>query len=283
MQTNNFSRLVMNPAIGAFGLAKVAKTLREFCSSHPGTPLVSVGCGIGLLERSVAQDVENPIFMVDPEPSGYYPGLEKPCYYAAVVKECGMHTTHKSVQELVNDYPSLIDGQSLLLLNWCGWGFEDIYDIEAVAALKPRSILVVYEKTGSAGSPAFHTFLKKQKMYQERYVYNIVDPRVEREACAHTPICMIWLELNDPSLPETIVEDVRCMLPHNATNPANKYLLENEFALERQSNPDFIKDFISIGCDRERLEETVTDPRKMGKMMSDLDFMIKALKKHEGK
>jgi hypothetical protein len=185
---------VMNPAIGVFGIHRVISVLIGLCRSEPEMPLVSVGCGAGLLEAGGKKNVKNPFFLVDPAPSSYYPKLKN---FDEVVNTCGLPTTHSSTQQLIEQHPELVDHRALLLLNWTGCEEEDDYDVEAIGLLKPKAIMIVYETTGIAGSPALHKFLETHTGYYEKEI-NFIMPI---SGCSHDHIVIKWLVSEKPERP----------------------------------------------------------------------------------
>ena len=144
----------VNPAIHSFGFDKVVATVAQFCKTYPTLPLVSVGCGIGVVEREVRARVKNDFFLVDPAPNSFYPYAKHSIHQMVVI--AGMPATHSYTSELLDTNPELVNGDAcLLLLNWCDYGHND-YDLEAIRLLKPRAIVATIDKLVSAGSFQFH-------------------------------------------------------------------------------------------------------------------------------
>lgn len=265
-----YQKQVMNPAVGAFGIHEVISELIGLCESEPDLPLVSVGCGIGLIEHGAHKNVKNPFFLVDPSPASYYPKLGN---FEEAVKICGMPTTHASTKALIADHPEFRHGGSLLLLNWCGWEDGDTYDFEAIELLVPSAILVIYETTGSAGSPSFHAFLKTTTLYEKQTSCELFS----KDACAHRNIVMQRWVLSEPDKKQQCRKQVfKCQLPHDSTNPSNKVLLKCE-------SDRIMREMSAFADDPQLVSETVRNPDKMAKMMSDLELFLAIHKQSDKK
>lgn len=226
-----------NPAIWSFGAKPVCDALVQFCRAYPGLPLVSVGCGTGLIERRARPAVDNDFFLVDPAPFSYYPQVRRGWH--RLVVEYGMPITHSYTSELVAEHPTLATGnQCLLLLNWCDFG-DDAYDLEALRLLKPCAILAVIDKTGSAGSGQFHKFMKETGDYKLTSLYSLhhTPQPGDTHPCSHDTICMQWWHARDASnqcLPVATKNHTtyQCMQTHDATNEQNIKVLESRAAVD---------------------------------------------------
>lgn len=106
---------------------------------------ISVGSGTGDREYIFQDKLNQKIICVDPNNS-----WKK--------TEIKIHPHYSYVKDLINEKPVLIDN-CCLLLYWPLFN-ENIYDIEAVNLLKPKTIIVYYESLGGAGGTLFHNFLK---------------------------------------------------------------------------------------------------------------------------
>lgn len=214
----------VNPAIHSFGFAKVVDTVMRFCKTYPTLPLVSVGCGIGVVEREVRAMVKNDFFLIDPAPNSFYPYAKQNIHEMVVI--AGMPATHSYTQELVETNPELAKGDAcLLLLNWCDYGHND-YDLEAIRLLKPRAIFAIIDNTGSAGSYQFHEFFKLKNDYHIQGIYRIRHKRQEKYGCSHETIEMKWfIRLTTPIKPYT--EICSCRQVHDDTNAQNIMTLKS--------------------------------------------------------
>ena len=213
-----------NPAIHSFGIAKVIDSLVRFCESHPEMPLVSVGCGIAVIERGARSRVKNDFFLVDPAPNSFY-RRSKDCH--RLVVQYGMPATHSYTTELITTNPEIATGgECILFLNWCNYGDDD-YDLEAVRLLKPRAIFAIVDTDEHAGSRQFHRFLKTTDQYRVKKLYSVVNSRKEKYACAHQTICMQWLVLSstDRCHSEPQKETIQCRQVHDDQNIQNLMVL----------------------------------------------------------
>ena len=152
-------------------LAHIATYLNDCLAISPH--IISVGCGNGAYEYEISLDNEklrSKMILVDPEPEqfGKYP-------------KTGRHlaVTHTTVASLVAQKPDVVDNCVLLLI----WPpptlpenrLEPSYDYEAVMALKPKSIIIVYEKPpdmewGAAGRFEMCRILKSPEEFGYRHI-----------------------------------------------------------------------------------------------------------------
>lgn len=215
--------MLTNPAIISLGIEVVRSTLFHFCDLYPKLPLVSVGCGSALIERSVRSLTKNEFIMVDPAPNSYY----KMTHFENHVKEFGLPIDYAYTKDLAYKRPELTVGRAcLLFLNWCSPG-EDDYDLEAIRILKPRAILVIIDTKERAGSKQFHAFQNKPNIYKPLSIHNVRDPCKDKYACAHTSTSMQCLVDIDVNIPPSI-EVALCGHDHSENNKPNLELLQNE-------------------------------------------------------
>lgn len=212
-----------NPAIHSFGFDRVFTLVAQFCKTYPTLPLVSVGCGIGIVERQVRVKVSNDFFLVDPAPTSFYPYAKHNAHEMIVT--AGMPATHSYTKELVLTNPEIAKGDAcLLLLNWCDYGLND-YDLEAIRLLKPRAIFAITDNTGSAGSTQFHEFFKTRNEYNIQSIYRIKHGKQEKYACSHETIEMKWyIRHTKPIQPYT--EIYPCLQSHDDENAQNIMVLK---------------------------------------------------------
>jgi hypothetical protein len=212
----------VNPAIHSFGFDKVVAAVTHFCKTYPSLPLVSVGCGMGVVEREVRTWVKNDFFLVDPAPNSFYPYAKHNIHEMVVI--AGMPATHSYTSELLKTNPELAKGDScLLLLNWCDYGQDD-YDLEAIRLLKPRAIFAIIDSTGSAGSFLFHEFAKTRSEYNIQCIYRIRHDKREKYACSHKTIEMKWFIRHTKPI-EPYTEIYHCIQSHDDTNAQNIMVL----------------------------------------------------------
>lgn len=227
--TKSSAGIPANPAIWSFGLDAVCDTLVQFCRAYPDLPLVSVGCGMALVERYARSHVRSEFFLVDPRPFSYYTGIDKGACHQLIV-EYGMPATHSYTRELVATNPCIATGnQCLLLLNWCDYGMND-YDMEAVRLLKPRAILAIVDTTGSAGSRQFHDFLDRchNTTYHPVTTHSIRHAKKDEDTCecSHETIAIRWLATDRTACQWQVEHIHECQQIHDETNLQNIKTLE---------------------------------------------------------
>lgn len=237
-----------NPAIFSFGFDKIVKILTLFCQTYPQQPLVSVGCGIAVLERVAKRRVENEFFLIDPAPNSFYPYCKD---IHQLIVQAGMPATHSFTKELLETNPSLAKGERcILFLNWCDYGIND-YDLEAIRLLKPHAILAIVDMTGSAGSEQFHAFLKSTKEYKIERHYTISDPGKEKHLCSHTSIVILWLYVvsTDNKPYKLYMEESVCLQSHGDDNIQNRQVLSSRAREQKikELTHSFIED-LSLLC-----------------------------------
>jgi hypothetical protein len=117
--------------------------------SNQPISIVSVGSGNGVLERQISNELKTDIICVDPDPESYekYP----------TNMSLAMIPQYNNVVSLIKSKPDLI-GNCILLIGWSSPN-DTTYDLEAIDALKPSRIVLIYETTGIAGSFSLHKWL----------------------------------------------------------------------------------------------------------------------------
>ena len=115
--------------------------------------IISVGCGNGAYEYEISEgcnQLREKLILVDPNPEEFSPYPSSGRY---------IKVNYSTVNSLVSQVPNVIENCVLLLI----WPYDDgntsdnsVYDYEAVTVLKPKSIIVVYERpddrpTGASG------------------------------------------------------------------------------------------------------------------------------------
>jgi len=151
---NAVRALTHQPAMGAefstwqkiLGEQSLVEAVRA--AQLPGIPLVSVGSGNGVTERQVGEALKTDVICVDPDSFSYAPESEN-----------GMLPDFPHVEALLEKKKELV-GDCLLMLVWTDPN-DSTYDVEAIELLRPRSIVVVCEITGSGGSSALHEWMQK--------------------------------------------------------------------------------------------------------------------------
>jgi hypothetical protein len=159
-----------------FGLDVSTKQLASVVGAFPGVPVVSVGSGPGILERTIDECIT-----VDPAPPE------------------GVVVTASTVDELLAVRPELV-GECVLLLVWC-LPNDSTYDWDAVQSLRPKAILTLLEQFddsyGAAGGSKFHEFLKQPTGYRQVHRTGIEDET--------GPSKFLWIHLDRNDQPHRAV------------------------------------------------------------------------------
>ena len=130
---------------------------------------VSVGCGMGLLEKQL-KDAGKIVICVDPNDYD-----KKDRYLYGVRRVPNFKPDYKFVSDLIADKPNVVGKVNLILSH----PLPDytIYDIMAVLKLEPKTIFLYYMRGGGAGSWLLHRFLRKNgvdtkaKLLTDKNVY----------------------------------------------------------------------------------------------------------------
>jgi hypothetical protein len=121
--------------------------------------IISVGSGHADTEFSFMERNKKEIICIDPSPFSHG-------RFGSVL----VNPKYDYVDELIKNEPDVVGNCHLLLI----WPLpnESTYDIEAVEKLKPLSLVIIYEPTGSSGGSEFlkykwrcNCFGKEQKYY----------------------------------------------------------------------------------------------------------------------
>ncbi len=203
---------------------KVVSVLTLFCKTYPDLPLVSIGSGMGIIERATSANVKNEFILVDPAPNSFF----KLDYFDEVVAKYGLAPHYPYTKDLVLARPELASSPAgcILLLNWCSHGDDD-YDLQALRLLRPRAVFAIVEVTGSAGSKQFHAYLKEDTtLYKPFCVYQVADPGKEKYPCSHVSISMQWLVPVTEAPPEPHRRSIVCLQKHDDTNQRNLSILK---------------------------------------------------------
>ena len=137
-------------AIARIGRDK-AEEFFEIFTRFNSDPVVSVGsgeCGFEThLELKHAESTREilKILCVDPDPTSHY---NNPILFPMT-----RHPDYPLVKDLIEDKPDLI-GNCNLILNWPSPNNDgNSYDIKAILDLNPKMVFLLFEATGSSGSP----------------------------------------------------------------------------------------------------------------------------------
>jgi len=142
----------LSPGLRALGLPVTLRAFREWTQYYPGSPVLSVGSGTGLLEMLCKeQDANLTLLCVDPKPLSFLSdALYKPF----------LEPDFPTVSEVPREFI----GKCLVYLGWPD-PFVRPYDHDAVTTLKPLSFLTLIEGHGAAGSEDFLEFLEETTEY----------------------------------------------------------------------------------------------------------------------
>lgn len=145
-------KLQLNKCVVALSLDLLSRYFNTLLDN--GYPIISVGSGIGTVERYLHP--EDKVVCVDPDPFSYQIDMRR-----ATCKIHGSHSEYDSLMHLPNysriseEWCSDYTGKSNIFINWPSssiTGIEDNYDIDAITILKPVLVLITLERTGGTGS-----------------------------------------------------------------------------------------------------------------------------------
>jgi hypothetical protein len=118
----------------------------------PWIPVVSVGSGLGQAEYALERVCDREFILVDPTPhewKGHIPRSKSP----------QRSTDYAYVLDLIARRPSVVK-DCILMLKWPYPGNKyGSYDLDAIRHLRPRCILIHYERWGCAGTYGLHQWL----------------------------------------------------------------------------------------------------------------------------
>jgi len=151
----------MNGCTKYLGLEKLETIFRSL-TSLSDKQLLSVGSGLGTIEKHIENKIGTNFICIDPAPRSWqhtYPGL---------LEEEHM-PEYPLVPDLVGTKPELVKNCNLFLGFCTPNQTAGNYDMHAIFDLRPECIVVSCESSGSAGSTLFLTWLKmladKQAMW----------------------------------------------------------------------------------------------------------------------
>lgn len=126
----------------------LVQELIKIFTDLPKIPIVSVGSGGGYLETAL-KNLHNDLnfVLVDPTPDSF-----------ETKEDLGCTPNFKTVGDLIAQIPEIVN-ECCVLLPWC-FPNDSTYDLEAVVALNPKHIVVLYECIGGACGYQFHTWLQ---------------------------------------------------------------------------------------------------------------------------
>lgn len=129
--------------------------------THPYS-IISVGSGTGEYEKKIADAVF--------DPHSYHPDLicVDPLHDDYSSSEMVIKPHFSNVDEMLETHPNVIQN-CILMLFWpydqghmnCISPGKTPYDIDAISKLKPRSIVILYEEYGAAGSNLLHAWISQ--------------------------------------------------------------------------------------------------------------------------
>lgn len=102
--------------------------------------------GAGQVEAWLMKELGITITCVDPYPDGYEISRDDPDK---------VYPHYPYTADYVRDHPDPVD----CLILWYTSPSASNYDYEAIQLLRPRSVIVMYEQTGTAGGEALHKFI----------------------------------------------------------------------------------------------------------------------------
>lgn len=184
---------VLNHALQQIGLNVLEKYFRANYDTL-SDPFVSIGSGNGYVERHMEKIFDKPIYCVDPN---RVPNTDPELYKTS---------EYEDVYKLLESTPELYE-HSTMFINWSN-PCDSTYDFEAIKAMNPNRILVVFESTGSGGSKLLQKWLNfcgvvtDEEPTQSDITlysfpkYNVVHStvsRIERPSFGQFEYSIVWL------------------------------------------------------------------------------------------
>jgi hypothetical protein len=176
--------------------------------------IISVGSGYADTEFSFIKRNNKEIICVDPYPfshGNFGNVLVKPKY--------------DYVDDLIKNEPDVIGNCHLLLI----WPLpnESIYDLESIEKLKPLSIIIIYDPSGSSGGSKFLEYEWQGEWRKEQKYYNVHEKQVrymtKNDSFYYTLSYFVFKEYLDKNYEI-----------HNEK-------LDNSFSISELSHPDRLK------------------------------------------
>lgn len=245
-----------NPGIISLGIDKTINAIKEFSTykDNKEYALISVGSGLGFIEKRISQCIGNELILIDPYPYSYYQRETNKEFSS--IRNLSRLPDYDLVDTLIEKRPNIINN-CIILLNWC---YNDNYDYKAILLLKPLAIFSIYEyseetinnTSGSNDFCQFTEYIKRNKVidhllinkedlnyiklvsnhYKLLKYYNSIGPNDNIE-CGHNDIKIEWYQLNIyDDIKDTnesykqINETFKCLHDHNNYN--NKMLVDLE-------------------------------------------------------
>lgn len=135
---------ILNNALRQIGLDVLEKYFSANYNTSPD-PVISIGSGNGYVERHMEKKFERSIYCVDPN---HVPNTNSDLYKTS---------EYRDVYELLESKPELYE-HSTVFINWSNPN-DSIYDFEAIKAMNPNNVLIVFESTGSGGGKLLQKWL----------------------------------------------------------------------------------------------------------------------------
>lgn len=217
---------VLNPALRQLGI-DILEQYFATIYNETTDPIVSIGSGNGHVERHMEIVFGKPICCVDPN---QIPNQNQDLYKTS---------EYLNVHDLLNVMPNL-KNNSTLFINWSTPN-DSTYDFEAIKAVNPTNVLVVFESTGSGGGTLFQKWLnfcgvvtdekftKSDVTLYDFPVYNIIHStlsRIEKPPYGQFEYSIVWLSrtlshVENCSIPKYI----GIIIPRKSFDPTD-YLID---------------------------------------------------------
>jgi hypothetical protein len=137
--------------------------LEDSISLCNGLPVVSVGCGNGVIEGLVRERLGKAcpeLIGVDPAPNEYAPATEE------VWRRVSLQATFASVEALIASRPGIV-GRCILWLIWpTPW---PAYDVDALRRLQPKALAICTDLQGTGCSPTLNRWLNEKCAIPARF------------------------------------------------------------------------------------------------------------------
>lgn len=211
---------VLNHALQQIGLS-VLEQYFDAISKFSADPIVSIGSGNGYVERHMEQLFGKSIYCVDPN---HVPNTNSELYKTS---------EYDDVYNLLESKSDLCD-QSTMFINWSSPN-ESTYDFEAIKAMNPNNVLIVFESTGSGGGRILQKWLNFCGMvtdeeptqsditlysFPKYHVVHSTLSRVERPPHGQFEYAIVWLSKTPIEVDtSSILTYVGTEIPRKSFNP----------------------------------------------------------------
>lgn len=216
---------VLNPALKQIGLPVLEQYFRTIYDVS-SDPIVSIGSGNGYIERHMEKLFGKSIYCVDPN--------------RIINSNSELYKTseHENVYKLL-EANSSVHEHSTMFINWSTPN-ESTYDFEAIKAIIPNNLLIVFESTGSGGGRLLQKWLNfcgivtdEEPTQSEIAIYsfpkyNVVCStvsRVEHQSFGQFEYEIVWLSKTPIEIDTSLIPKyIGTHIPRRSYNPLDTLL-----------------------------------------------------------